>query len=311
MWNIFKKDDDEFDETLLANPLNPDCDPSRESDWCHFENITYDGAGIKKMKAAHTYFYLINIINFIAPAGYWAMWALIKIDPVNNILPIVDEVMDFITLITDFTTLVGGASTGDYDGDGDEDADDLTYLEGELAAFETALTDLFDLFDVVIQLFTWPIAAACVVASFNAIASYWVIARYKKTVKAPTKTMRVGAWMSHVKVFFWQNFIIGAGITALAFLDTTDLGSGEFDMTTNGLIFIVMGGVYGFTTIFNLINYKTERKWFKMIRAYAAVNHYADDEDFDQYGKLNGKDADEVAEIEDEDTLFDDNEWSW
>jgi hypothetical protein len=77
------------------------------------------------MNSAHVWFLVLNWINLIAPTGYWAMWIFLKVDPVNNILPLVTSAM---SLITDVTTVIALISSSDPNGDGLEDADDATYV---------------------------------------------------------------------------------------------------------------------------------------------------------------------------------------
>merc|ERR1719478_1479333 len=98
-FNIFKKDDAEVE-------IEAFCDPEKPKDFCHFEDITYDGVGIKRMKGAHTYFLLTNWINWLAPSGYWAMWVFLVLDYTNNIKPAVDEALDFVTTVSDIVTLI-------------------------------------------------------------------------------------------------------------------------------------------------------------------------------------------------------------
>jgi hypothetical protein len=77
------------------------------------------------MNSAHVWFLVLNWINLIAPTGYWAMWIFLKVDPVNNILPLVTSAM---SLITDVTAVIALISSSDPNGDGLEDADDATYV---------------------------------------------------------------------------------------------------------------------------------------------------------------------------------------
>lgn len=78
-----------------------------------------------RMNSAHVWFLVLNWINLIAPTGYWAMWIFLKVDPVNNILPLVTSAM---SLITDVTAVIALISSSDPNGDGLEDADDATYV---------------------------------------------------------------------------------------------------------------------------------------------------------------------------------------
>lgn len=72
--------------------------------------------------------------------------------------------------------------------------------------------------------------------------------------------------------------IIGGAACALAFLDTTSLGTGSFDLEGNGLIFIVMASIWGFSMVMNLINIHAENNWHKAMLNYAAVKMAEDPE---------------------------------
>jgi hypothetical protein len=52
-YNIFQEDV-EIDEAAAF------CDPEKPKDYCHFENIVYDGMPMSQMEFAHTYFLVIN-----------------------------------------------------------------------------------------------------------------------------------------------------------------------------------------------------------------------------------------------------------
>lgn len=124
--------------------------------------------------------------------------------------------------------------------------------------------------------------------------------------------------------------MFGGASVALAFLDTTSLGADEFNMTGNGLVFIIMAGVYGVTTLFNFIFYKTERMWFYAQLSYGAQTWGAD-ERFSLGGETEAADDDTQewdigncdSYIDDADyeaclvaeaaanSLFTDADWSW
>ena len=53
-YNIFQEDV-EIDSEVAAF-----CDPEKPKDYCHFENISYDGMPMGAMEFAHTYFLVIN-----------------------------------------------------------------------------------------------------------------------------------------------------------------------------------------------------------------------------------------------------------
>lgn len=56
--------------------------------------------------------------------------------------------------------------------------------------------------------------------------------------------------------------ILGAGPGVLAFLDTTSLvGTGTFDMTSNGLVALIIIAVNGTTIAMNFIFYGTLGNW--------------------------------------------------
>jgi len=114
-------------------------------------------------------------------------------------------------------------------------------------------------------------------------------------------------WWGHVKIFHWQYLIVQGGAVALAFLDTTALGAGTFDMTSNGLMFIIMGAVYGVTVVFNFIYFKVESSLHKTMLAYAAENKYGVDELYDNGMGEDAMENGDDAEWEE----FDDAEWSW
>jgi len=260
---------------------------------------------MKRMRSAHTYFYVINLINLLAPSGYWFVWVWFKIDPMNNIMPVITTVMDFVSSITTFSSLLTPTLDGDYDESGVVDSADQDYLEAELTTFTDGLTDLMDSFTGIIALFTWPIAAACLLSSFNSLASYWPLALFT-SIKKGGKQPRLSMFWGHVKIFHWQYLIVQGGAVALAFLDTTALGSGTFDMTGNGLLFIIMGAVYAVTVIFNFVYFKVEHRLHMTMLAYAAENKYGVDEKYD-----NGMGEDDMENGDDEWEEFDDAEWSW
>ena len=91
------------------------CDPERPKDWCHFENIMYDGVSINSMQTAHTYFLIANWINWLAPTGYWVMWVFLILDYETNIKPFLDDALAFVTTVTDIVALIGSS---DPNGDG-------------------------------------------------------------------------------------------------------------------------------------------------------------------------------------------------
>jgi hypothetical protein len=62
--------------------------------------------------------------------------------------------------------------------------------------------------------------------------------------------------------------IVGATVPVLAFLDTTDLGTGSFDFDGNGMIFIIMASLYGFSVIMNFMQFGAEKKWHKAMVIY-------------------------------------------
>ena len=127
---------------------------------------------------------------------------MLKVDPVNNIVPIITEVTDLMTSVTDMLALVA-ITDGDYDADGDTDADDQTYFEDTMGDFTAQVDALIVSATDILALFSWPILAGLVIASFNSLASYWVIAKFKSSRKAHTKPSRMGAYWEHVKIFMW------------------------------------------------------------------------------------------------------------
>jgi len=183
-FNIFKKDEEldelelELDGDAIEEPEDEFCDPEKPRDWCHFKDLSYDGVPMKRMRSAHTYFYVINLINLLAPSGYWFVWVWFKIDPMTNIMPVITTIMEFVGSIATFSELLAPTISGDYDGSGVVDSTDQDYLEDELTTFTDGLTDLMDSFTGIIALFTWPIAAACLLSSFNSLASYWPLALF-------------------------------------------------------------------------------------------------------------------------------------
>ena len=88
------------------------------------------------MNAGHTYFLITNWINFLAPTGYWAMWALLIVDPINNILPAFTEALAFVGTVT---TIVATISTEDVNGDGEVNMADAEALAEAIAEFQTEL----------------------------------------------------------------------------------------------------------------------------------------------------------------------------
>jgi len=256
------------------------------------------------MTAAHTWFLVLAYVNLLAPSGYWAMWVLLKIDPVANILPIVTDAM---SLIGSVTTVIGLISSSDPDGDGaDNTADDATYIMDEITAFGATLDSFIAQIDGVIALFTWPIAAAVFLASCNSLSSYWPVVSFTTTEQGG-KQPRASFWFAHIEIFFWQTLIVGGCSVALAFLDTTSLGGGTFDMEGNGLIFIVMASVYGFTVIMNFINFGAEQNWHQAMITYAATELLANP---DYVNDPNGP-SEEVVEEEESTMLMNDQDWSW
>jgi hypothetical protein len=144
------------------------------------------------------------------------------------------------------------------------------------------------------------------------ISSYWPVVKYVKTTKGG-KQPRTSAWWGHIKIFFWEYLLIGAGVPVLAFLDTTSLGQGEFDLGGgSGLIFLVMICVYGFTVVMNVINYGAEKNWHRAMITYAAEGLLANE-------KYSNSPISEVESVEEEDVeengegewLMADQDWSW
>lgn len=81
---------------------------------------------MSQMNAAHIWFLVLSWVNLLAPSGYWAMWAFLKVDPVNNIIPLITDVTSLLASVTTIISIIGSA---DPDGDGvDNTADDATYL---------------------------------------------------------------------------------------------------------------------------------------------------------------------------------------
>jgi hypothetical protein len=145
------------------------------------------------------------------------------------------------------------------------------------------------------------------------ISSYWPVVKYVKTTKGG-KQPRTSAWWGHIKIFFWEYLIIGAGVPALAFLDTTSLGTGEFDLGGgSGLMFLIMTCVYGFTVVMNVMNYGAEKNWHRAMITYAG-QALLDDEKYSN-SPIAAEPADEENngdEIEEEgEWLMADQDWSW
>jgi len=102
--------------------------------------------------------------------------------------------------------------------------------------------------------------------------------------------------------------IVGGGACALVFLDTTSLGTGSFDIEGNGLIFIVMASIWGFSMVMSLINIHAENNWHKAMLNYAAIK-MVEDPDTLYSNDPNG--LEEEVAVEEETMLMNDQDWSW
>lgn len=259
------------------------------------------------MNGAHTYFLIANWINFLAPTGFWAMWAFLIVDPINNILPAVTDALAFVTTVT---TIVATISTDDVNGDGEVTMADAEALVEAIAGFQTDLEAFSSTIDGVIAVFSWPIIASVVLASFNSFVYYWPITLFNTTNQGG-KQPRASMWYAHITTFFWQHLIVGAGVPALAFLDSTSFGTGTLDFNTNGLIFIVMASLWGLTTILNIIFFAAEQNWHQAVITYNATALFEDPE-YSETGFPEDPNEDPLeAAMEDAAVLMIDQDWSW
>lgn len=130
------------------------------------------------MSAANTYFVIIAWVNLLVPFGYWFLWAWFVLDPVNNVLPLVTAFTELLEAVVDFLADLG---EGDLDGDGDEDADDATLLTESTELIQEVIEDFIALIDSTLGILSWPLIAACGLASFLSFSPYWVINYYGGT----------------------------------------------------------------------------------------------------------------------------------
>ena len=105
--------------------------------------------------------------------------------------------------------------------------------------------------------------------------------------------------------------IFGAAPPVLAFLDTLDFGVGEFDIATNGLIIVLMAGIYGFTVVMNIINFGAEKNWHQAMITYNATELRANEDYVNDPNAKNNDAEEEVVEEDEGEWLMNDQDWSW